>query len=146
MAIMFNTILHQAGLKLSDVRLIRHKDRRAKRDHSPYELWRDNRQQFELYQSTQSFSNRQKLNAPYWAVFIANLENETMFAGLYAVKYLGLLEHDTPMPHMDGVDKAGSCDVYDLALQNTLLDLTGKLFIDWGLGTLAWVQYPEKKQ
>ncbi|HUL19955.1 MAG TPA: GIY-YIG nuclease family protein [Thermodesulfobacteriota bacterium] len=141
MPIMFNTILREAGLPLNDIRLIRHKDKRAKRGFTPYELWRDNRPQFENYQSTQSISNRPKLNAPYWAVFIVNLSDETMFAGLYAVNYRGLLEKDTPMPHMDGIDKAGSCDVYDLKLQDKLQDLIGKVFIDWGPGALAWVQY-----
>jgi hypothetical protein len=144
MPIMFNTILREAGLPLPDVRLIRHKDKRAKRGRSPYELWRDNRPQFELYQSTQSIANRQKLTAPYWAVFVVNLSDETMFAGLYAVKYRGLLEQDTPMPHMDGIDKAGSCDVYDLTLQDTIRDFIGKLFVDWGPGALAWVQYTER--
>lgn len=144
MPIMFNTILHEAGLHLPDVRLIRHKDRRAKRGSTPYELWRDNPPQFDLYQSTQSITSRSRLTAPYWAVFVANLEGETIFAGIYAVKYRGLLEQDMPKPHMDGIDEAGSCDFYDLTLQNTLNDLIGKLFIDWGSGAIAWVQYAER--
>lgn len=144
MPIMLNSILLDAGLQLSDVRLIRHKDQRAKKGSSPYELWRDNPSQFESYQSSQSFANRQKLTAPFWAVFVVNFSNETLFAGLYSVKYRGLMGQDTPMPHMDGIDEAGSCDVYDLILQNTLYDLIGKLFIDWGPGALAWVQYAER--
>ena len=144
MPIMTNTILRDAGLELEDIRLIRHKDKRAMKGRSPYELWRDNRSLFDSYQSKQSIANRKKLTAPYWAVFVVNLSNETMFAGLYAVKYRGLLEQDTPMPHMNGIDKAGSCDVYDLVLQDTLRDLIGKMFIDWGPGTLAWSQYAER--
>jgi hypothetical protein len=144
MPIMINTILRDTGLQLGDIRFLRHKDKRAKKGRSPYELWRDNRSQFDSYQSKQSIANRQKLTAPYWAVFVVNLNDETMFAGLYAVTYRGLLEQDTPMPHMDGIDKVGSCDVYDLVLQDTLSDLIGKLFIDWGPGALAWVQYAER--
>lgn len=144
MPIMFNTLLREAGLPLAEVRLLRHKDKRATRGRSPYELWRDNRPQFELYQSTQSIPNRSKLAAPYWAVFIVNPDDETMFAGLYCVTYRGLLEQDTPKPHMEGIDEAGSCDVYDLARQDTLSDLIGKLFIDWGPGALAWVQYADR--
>ena len=49
------------------------------------------------------------------------------------------------MPHKDGIDKAGSCDVYDLTLQDTLSDFIGTLLIDWGPGALAWVQYPARK-
>ena len=145
MPIMLNTILREAGFPLADVRLIRHKDNRSKRGRSIYELWRDDRLKFESYQSIQNFKNRHKLNAPYWAVFVVNLNDETMFAGFYAVKYRGVLEVDTPMPHMDGIDKAGSCDAYDLVLMDNLCDLKGKLFIDWGFGNLAWVQYAERQ-
>jgi hypothetical protein len=144
MPIMFNTILQEAGLPLADVRLIRHKDKKASRGRTPYELWRDNRSQFELYQSTQSIPNRKKFTAPYWAVFIVNLNDDIMFAGLYGVKYRGLLKQDTPRPHMEGIDKAGSCDVYDLTLLNTLNEFIGKLFIDWGPGALAWVQCADR--
>lgn len=144
MPIMFNTILREAGLPLTGVRLIRHKDNRAARGRTPYELWRDNREQFELYQSIQSIPNRKKLTADHWAVFIVNLNDETMFAGIYAVQYRGLLEQNTPRPHMDGMDEAGSVDVYDLTLHDALSDLIGKLFIDWGRGALAWVQYAHR--
>ena len=54
MPIMFNAILRGAGLALTEVRLIRHKDTRATRGHSPYELWRDNRPQFELSPRSQA--------------------------------------------------------------------------------------------
>jgi hypothetical protein len=98
-----------------------------------------------LYQSSQRTEIRTKLSSSFWAVFIVNLNDETMFAGLYSVKYHGLLERDTPKPHIEGeVDKAGTCDRYDLTLDENLSDLIGKLFIDWGPGALAWVQYPER--
>ncbi len=144
MPIMFNTLLREAGLPPTDVRLIRHKDSRAVRGRTPYELWRDNRPQFEAYQSTQDFPNRKKFGAPFWAVFIVNLSDETMFAGLYAARYRGLLERDRPTPHTDGIDKAGSCDVFELTLQDTLSDLIGRLFIDWGPGARAWVQHADR--
>jgi hypothetical protein len=142
---MFNTILQEAGLLPPTVRLIRHKDKRAKKGRTPYDLWRDNRPLFELYQSTQAIAHRSKLNAPYWAVFIATPSNETMFAGIYAVDYLGLLAEDRPMPQMDGVDKAGSCDDYALTIQDNLSHLIGKVIIDWGSGARAWIQYAERQ-
>jgi hypothetical protein len=58
-------IFREAGLNLADVRLLRHKDKRASKGRTPYELWRDDRQQFDLYQSTQSIENRRKLSARY---------------------------------------------------------------------------------
>ena len=60
-AIMLNMILREAGLKLSDIRLLRHKDSRATKGLTPYELWRDNRPQFEKYQSRHSFQHRKEL-------------------------------------------------------------------------------------
>lgn len=63
MSLMFNSILRDADIGLEHVRLIRHKDNRAARGHTPYDLWRDNRPQFELYQSTKNIKNRAKLNS-----------------------------------------------------------------------------------
>lgn len=146
MPIMLNTILREAGLDPKNVRLIRHKDKRAKKGRTPYELWRDDRPKFELYQSTQSFGNRKKLTAPYWAVFIVDNEENTMFAGVYSVNYLGVLENNIPMPHADGIEKAGTCDIYNLTLLNVLQDFIGRLFIDWGPGALAWIQYAERNE
>ena len=139
----FNLLLSKAGIPLGDVRLIRHKDSRADKGRAPYDLWRDNRPQFELYQSIQSIQNHGKLNAPYWAVFLSTNSNKTLFAGLYSVRYRGRLEHDQEMPHVKGlVNKAGNYwDVYDLKLQDVLGEFIGKLLIDWGAGALAWVQY-----
>jgi hypothetical protein len=115
------------------------------RGRSPYELWRDARQQFDLYQSVQKIGDRKKLSAPYWASFVGTLSNETMFVGLYRVRYQGLLKQDTRRPHMDGVDKAGRYNVYALAFEPALNDLIGKLFINWGLGTRSWIQYADRQ-
>ena len=49
------------------------------------------------------------------------------------------------MPHRDAVDKAGSCDVYRLKLDERLGDLIGKLVIDWGLGMRSWIQRVDKQ-
>jgi hypothetical protein len=145
MPIMFNTILREAGLVLADVRLLRHKDKRAARGRTPYELWRDNRQQFDLYQSTQSVDNRPKLRARYWASFLGTPSDETLFVGIYGVSKPRLLEQDVPKPHMDGVDRAGSCVVYDLTLEQALGDLIGKLYIEWGPGAKSWIQRPDRR-
>jgi hypothetical protein len=142
---MFNTILLASDFRLADVRLLRHKDRRAAKGRTPYELWRDARQQFNLYQATQSVGNRNKLRAPYWASFVGTPSDETLFVGIYGVRNRRLLEQDTPKPHMDGVDEAGSCDVYDLTLEQKLSDLVGKLLIDWGPGDRAWIQRADRQ-
>jgi hypothetical protein len=142
---MFNSILTGAGLNLADVRLLRHKDKKALKGRSPYELWRDDRQAFHLYQSLQNIAIRARLNAPYWASFVVTLSERTMFVGIYRVESRRLLAEDTQAPHNDIVDKAGSCDEYNLTLENTLNDHIGKLFIEWGLGYKAWVQRADKR-
>lgn len=144
MPILFNTILASAGFSLTEVRLVRHKDKRADRGRTPYELWRDDRPKFEGYQSVQGFHNRTRLSAPFWAVFIVNLQDETMFAGMYRAAYRGLLEKDTPWPITEGMDLAGSCDVFDLTPDDRLADLSGRLFIEWGPAALVWVQRAER--
>lgn len=145
MPITFNTILRAADFDLGDVRLLRHKDTRAAKGRTPYELWRDNRQQFDLYQATQGVENEGKLRAPCWASFVGTPSDETLFVGIYAVKNRRLLEQDTPKPHMDGVDAAGSCHIYELALEPRLDDLIGKMLIDWGSGDRAWIQRADRQ-
>jgi hypothetical protein len=141
MPILFNSLLAQFELAPKDVILLRHQDTRAATGKTPYELWRDNRPVFYSYQSTQSIENRSKFTrAPFWASFVATPDGATMFVGLFAAKYMGVLEKDTPKLQNDGVDLAGSCDTYELLLDERLADLEGKVFIDWGDGTRAWVQ------
>jgi len=142
---MFNSIMTDAGLNLADVRILRHKDNRAIEGLSPYELWRDDRQAFDLYQSVQSFRNRTRLNAPYWASFVATLSDRNMFVGIYNVKYKGILARDTVIPSLNTIDKAGSCDEYDLSLDSKLSVHIGKLFIDWGPGFKAWIQRADRQ-
>jgi len=142
---MFNTILEEAGLNPADVRLLRHKDKRAEPGRTPYDLWRRNRQQFESYQRTQSFHNEPRLDAPFWASFVGTPEGGTLFVGVYSVANRRLLERDTPMPHRDGMDRAGSCHEYDLTLQAELGDLVGALLIDWGGAYRTWIQRADRQ-
>lgn len=92
--------------------LLRHQDPRAARGRTPYELWRDDPATFDLYQSHQATDARSKFRRAHcWASFIGTPVGETLFVGLYHASYRGLLDKDTPMPHRDGADKAGRCDV-----------------------------------
>jgi GIY-YIG catalytic domain-containing protein len=145
MPFMFNSLLREGGLALEDVRLLRHKDRRAARGRSPYDLWCDNRKQFDLYQSTQSIENRARLEARYWVSFVGTPSDETLFVGIYCVGKRRLLDVDTPMPHMEGVDKAGSCDLYELTIDQALGDLIGRLLVEWGPGDRSWIQRADRQ-
>lgn len=142
---MLNDVLLTAGFDLGDVRLLRHKDNRAARGRTPYELWRDDREKFDIYQSVHGIRNVNKLRVAYWASFIGTPADETLFVGIYSVQGRKLLEQDTPMPHRDDIDKAGTCHVYDLLLELRLSDLIGRLLIEWGPGDRAWVQRADKQ-
>jgi hypothetical protein len=141
----FNSILTANGINPSEVRLIRHKDTRASRGFGPYELWRDYREKFDLYQSNQSLHNRVKLSSKFWAVFLGTPSKETMFVGIYESKYLGLNQEGFYEPHVpDEFTLPQTCDTYELKLCEELADLAGKLFIEWGQGALAWIQYADR--
>ena len=140
MPIMFNTVLRSAGLALEDVRLLRHQDNRAERGRTPYDLWRGDRDAFNLYQSVQRIDGRPKFKSRYWASFVGTPDNGTLFVGIYRVEYRGLSDIDIPSPSINGVHRAGTCDLYDLTADEACSDLIARMFIDWGEGTRAWVQ------
>jgi hypothetical protein len=134
MPLYFNSVLAQHNLRPEDVVLLRHQDHRDARG-TPYEMWRDNRATFESYQSAQSPGNKAKLaRAPLWASFVVDPSGVTLFAGLYSVKYLGKLQEDR------GNDKAGEAEDYELVRDHRFADLEGRLVIEWGAGTRAWIQ------
>lgn len=146
MPIKLNGILRENGIDPKDVRLLRHQDHRASLGRSPYELWRDHPDLFNDYQSSQDISNRKKFSAPLWAAFVVDAFGDTVFVGLFAASYKGLLGHDRPKPHaQDEIDEVGSCDIYHLQLEHKLEDLIGRLVIDWGAGERAWVQYADRQ-
>lgn len=117
---MFNSLLSEAGLILDEVRLLRHADPSARKGRTPYELWRDDRPGFDLYQSVQSIASRPDFgDAAYWASFGATVGGDTVFLGIYEVHFKGLLEMDIAKPHAEGFDKAGSCHRYDSPSRTT---------------------------
>lgn len=69
-------LLSAAKIDPVDVRLLRHKNQRAIKGRSPYEMWRDDREQFELYQSTQKLRNRPYPKGKLWAAFIGTPTDE----------------------------------------------------------------------
>lgn len=138
MPITFNSILQSVDIDPSTVRLLRHQDSRSMRGKKPYQLWRDNRPAFELYQSVQGFDGKPKLaSAKYWASFLAMPNGETLFAGLYAVASCEVLETQMVDPSTGTLLLPRTRNIYTLHLAESLTDLIGKLVIDWGSGTRA---------
>ena len=136
----FTTLLQAAGLPLASVRLLRHQDNRYPGFPTPYVLWRDYRARFEAYQETQAFSDAANLRAPYWASFVGLPGTETLFVGLYAAELVGPMPADRSHPVTGGIELAGSCDFYRLALLPNLHVYAGRLWIEWGRGYWTWIQ------
>src|SRR5208337_1600029 len=90
MSLRFNMLLADEGIAPSDVRLLRHQTDKVV-GKTPYSLWRDDPTAFNLYQSTQDSSPRQRarFQARYWASFVAPSPASTLFVGLYEVKLIG---------------------------------------------------------
>jgi hypothetical protein len=141
----FNLLLEQCGIAPETVILLRHQDNRKGVVRTPYELWCNAPEDLVLYQSWQGRDGRKKFSrAPYWAAFVATPDGRTLFVGMYAAEYKDVLEKDSPHPHKDGIQKAGSCDVYDLKEDERFRHLAGNLFIEWGDGARAWVQRADR--
>ncbi len=142
----FNSLLDQSGIAPETVILLCHQNNWKGAVRTPYALWCDSPEKLVRYQSWQGFESRQKFSrAPHWAAFVAIPDGRTMFVGMYAAKYKGKLEKDSPHPHKDEIQLAGSCDVYDLKEDERFRHLAGKLFVEWGDGARAWVQRAEKQ-
>lgn len=140
MPLRLNMVFAQCGISPSEVRLLRHQDKRAPKGRTPYELWRDDRPAFEAYQRTQGENNRSRLQAPFWASFIVTTSGETLLAGFYSSRFIGPNTEPLPRIFGEGFDPPGTYDVYDLTLSEHLNDLSGRLVIDWGESERAWIQ------
>jgi GIY-YIG catalytic domain len=140
MPLTFKTALSDAGIDPTKVRLLRHQDSKADYGRTPYEMFKNDRPAFELYQSHQSAKRRAHLKADYWASFVG-MDRRTLFCGLYASRYMGVGDRDMPLPHREGkIDRAGHYDAYELNLLDALKGYSGLLFVDWGASPRAWIQ------
>jgi hypothetical protein len=140
MPIKFNSLLTSAGIDPASVRLLRHQDKRADRDRTPFLLWR-NTEDFITYQSRQSPRNSSELErASYWAAFVVTPSDETLFAGLYSVGKPSPGEIGTPNVSIAGAVEDQPYMVFPLQKSDLLSEYEGKLVIDWGKGFLKWVQ------
>ena len=141
MPLTFKSALVDAGIDPKTVRLLCHKDSKADYGKTPYELFRNDRAKFELYQSHQSTRRRPHLKADHWASFVGTPDIRTLFCGLYASRYVGVGDSDVPQPHREGkIDRAGHYDLYELILLDALKEYSGAFFVNWGASPRQWVQ------
>jgi GIY-YIG catalytic domain len=141
MSLTFKSALVDVGIDPTRVRLLRHQDSKADYGKTPYEMFRNDRAAFELYQSHQNSKRRSHLKADYWASFVGTPDLRTLFCGLYASQYVGVGDRDVRQPHREGkIDRAGHYDLYELTSLDALKRYSGVLFIDWGDSPRAWIQ------
>lgn len=149
-ALTFNLLLREAGLDPKNVYLVRHKDTRiAKgvlrtRGSSPYQLFRTQPEKFEVYQQLQG---KQCFGKRDWlASFVVAPRDETLFVGIYRKCGCG-----KPPKQLQECPVSGSPVYdnkhfyYDLAQDDRLSELKGRLVIAWGEGFRAWIQNADSK-
>lgn len=136
MPITFDQLLENAGIALSSVHLVRHQDQRSQSGRTPYALWRNDREAFELYQSLQ---HRKVFGVGNLvASFVVTPARETLFAGLYNVAGVG----PTPPGMVDpiGGHTVVEHNLYQLVPDDRLKEYERVLTIDWGFGFRSWAQ------
>ena len=141
----FNDLLRKAGYRLERIRLLRHKEPGAVRGRSPYELWRDDRPAFDVYQTQHGQKPHESLaGATHLASFVGTPQGETMFVGFYRSKYIGLSQTEILSPTTN--EKwSGSVHLYDIALEEFLSEYIGRLFIQWD-GARAYIRRVDRKE
>lgn len=140
MGLRLSMLLNDVGVSLRDVRLLRHQEVGPK-GITPYSLWRDNRAQFDLYQSFQSSNRRAYFRAKHWCSFVRPANGGTLFVGLYDVELLGSAPSDLIDPvQQKSLRTYPACDLYRVSLSPALSEYVGRLWVEWGPGTKSWVQ------
>lgn len=138
----FQVLLSIAGLELSRVRLYRHQERTA----NTYKLWRDHPIDFETYQSHQN--RRRRIDAGvYLASFVVTPSAETLFVGLYLSHGWRPTRSGDRFSAPTGWIGEHTEDnvIHQLEPQQILSEFSGRLVIDWGLGTRAVLQHAGRK-
>ena len=143
----FNDLVRKGGLDLKAVRFMRHQDSSAKKGRTPYELWRDNRAEFDRFQSSHALPVHRTLKtSTHWASFVRTPQGGTMFIGFYCARYIGLNSNDELSATSDAIFEAGSLYMYEVIPDPFLAEYVGRIFIDWGKGDRAFVQLASSQE
>ena len=138
-----NQALVTYGLQPSEVRLLRHQTRGSD-GRTPYMLWRDQRELFEAYQAVQQVSDRARVDAGFWASFVAAPDGRTLLAGVYAVQGREQVPANWPYP-LSPRPGEGQDELHRLDRMFQYAALEGRLYVDWGPATRAWVQRADRQ-
>ena len=142
MKLYFNTLLEQAGIDPADVRLLRH-HKVYQGGRTPYSLWRDDRPEFERYQSSQPVGRKAYFNSPYWASFVVPPDGSTLFAGLYKISGYEPVAADwvDPLARQTSAQIGKDLNIYRFERLSEFEPLAARLKVEWGGGARQWVQH-----
>jgi hypothetical protein len=140
-ALTFNTVLAESGLDPHDVRLMRHQHV-ADSGLTTYALWRDDRAEFERYQSAQRANRREYFASRYWASFVVPPDGSTMFAGMYEIFGSSPAPDEwvDPLNRKSRLEMDLELDLSEFARLPSFDRLIGCLKVDWGPGARSWAQ------
>lgn len=138
-------ILSKNGIDPSQGRLVRH----GNKELDVLETFRANPKRFNVYQSFQGPQKRFG-NAKHISVFAPLDGTAAIFLGLWDVVSCTDTENLTKA-HLSLIDQYGFPEVwkkrsvfYELKNNLAMHELSERLVIDWGRGTLAWIQRSDK--
>lgn len=146
MALTFNMVLRESGIDPREVRLMRHQSVAAS-GLTPYAIWRDDRSEFERYQSAQKATRRANFASRYWASFVVPPDRSTLFVGLYEIFGHGPAPDDwiDPLQRITRLQLNLDLDLYDFRRLPEFEHLTGCLRVEWGAGARQWAQRADSK-
>jgi len=141
----FNLLLRQAGIDPRDVRLMRHQSV-SDDGLTPYAIWRDDRAEFERYQSAQRANRRSYFASRYWASFVVPPDRSTLFVGLYEVSghQPAPDEWTDPLCRQSRAEMAIELDLYEFQRLPEFEHLAGCLRVEWGAGARSWAQRADR--
>lgn len=139
--ILFTDLLARAEIDLKRTRFVRHQSTRAPTGKTPYDLWRSNDGRFETYQRIQG--KEVFKNSDWIASFVATPLNETLFVGIYKVQGIGKVPSGLRDPIAG--HKVTGLNYYNLQVSEILREYRGRILIDWGPGSRAWVQHADRQ-
>lgn len=134
----FNMLLRGATVDPEKTRLIRH----VTKDRDLFNAWLTDRQEFELYQSSQRWRYR-FLVGGHVASFVVDPHRDTLFVGLYQVSALMQARGDERAALGVAVNPGDA--IHEMTLSPTLSGYIGRLTVDWGSSAITYIQHAHRQ-
>lgn len=142
----FNDLLRKRGFDLSKVRFVRH-------DYRALAAWRMGPSQFNHFVSFQRNDGRSPYNQAEVAIqFVPHGSTDALFVGAHRMvdSWAAYEDPDRRPILTDPSAKDYGDDLdhrrYDLEVVEELMDLVGRVVIDWGASTRSWSQWADRRQ